>query len=172
MKFVRFFLWILSLIVAAFLATGLLFKETKYTIKTATIQPLEKVFNAFTNQDSLKIWMPELISTQPLAVNEEYVGSTFAIELQDNLDTIKMHQQIMAFVPNRKLTLRFDSEDIIKIDDYDFENVGDSTVITKKVINRSRSYLLQCLLPYLKTSFIEADQKYLDNFKDYINSNK
>ena len=79
-----------------------------------------------------------------------------------------MTQKVMAYVPNEKVTLFFDAENMLKKDDYTFaENDGITTINLNSACN-SKSYIMSCMLPFFADKLEAQSQLYLDNFKTYI----
>lgn len=168
MKILKGFLRLLLLLLVVFLATGLLVKESSYQIRASIAKPLPQVFSAFHNKSTLKDWQPNLHSIKSNVVKEGVIGSSYHLKMTKDLDTIDFLENTIAFIPNKKITYTLTADQLFKVDDYDFEVVGDSTIITKNVVYKSDHYFMQCLFPYLKNNFIELDQNNLDNFKTYI----
>ena len=168
MKIVKGFLKLLLLLLVVFLATGLLVKETSYEVKTSVNKPLSTVFRIFNDQSKLKDWLPEVKSIEPIDVKPGMIGSTYKMIVENEGDLTEMKEKVLAYIPNEKVTLHFDADDMLKTDDYNFSELNGVTTITNTVIYKSDSYLTQCLFPYLKGVFSNIDQKYLENFKVYI----
>mgnify|MGYP000285976998 FL=1 len=57
---------------------------------------------------------------------------------------------------------------MLKTDDYNFTEKDGKTIIVKDVICKSDSYIMSCMFPYLKGFFSDIDQKYLNDFKFYL----
>ena len=168
MKTVKIILGIITALTLVFFATGLFVKETTYTVKTSMKKPLQKVFRTFNSKTKVKKWEPTVQSVDEIVLKKGVVGSVYEVTTRTENDTVILTEKVIAYIPNKKITYRSVSENFLKIDDYSFQKKGDSTTILKKVVYESNSYLMQCVFPYLKKSFIEADQKKLDNFSAYI----
>lgn len=168
MKAVKIILGIVTLLVVVFFSTGLLVKETTYQVKIEIDKPLKKVFSVFNNQELMKEWLTDVKSIAPINVKPGIVGSEYKMIVENQGKEMVMNEKVLAFVPNKKVTLFFDAEDMLKTDEYNFSFSDGKTTIVKDVICKSDSYLMSCLFPYFKGMFTEMDQKYLDNFKTYI----
>ena len=78
-----------------------------------------------------------------------------------------MTEKVMAYVPNEKVTLFFDAENMLKTNDYLFSEKNGVTTITLNSSCKSESYIMACMFPYFKSVFKEQDQSYLNNFKAF-----
>ncbi|MDG2193831.1 MAG: SRPBCC family protein [Polaribacter sp.] len=157
-----------AVLLLIFLATGLLIKETSYQVKIQINKPLVEVFKVFNDSSKWQDWMPELRSVEVVEARPGVVGSVYKMLLENEGEMMTATKKIMAYVPEEKTTFYFRVDEVLKTDDYSFLTRDHVTIITKSVVCKSDSYLLQCLLPYFKRTFISADQKYLDNFKAYL----
>ncbi|TXD46557.1 SRPBCC family protein [Polaribacter sp. IC073] len=171
MKTIKVILTIISVLVVVFLATGLLIKETTYSAKVSIEKPLNEVFNNFIKIDSVKNWIPEIQSVKAINENPGIIGNVYDIVVLNQGQEIKMTEKIMAYVPNEKVTLFFDAENMLKKDDYLFSEENGVTTIILNARCQSESFIMACMFPYFKGTFQEQDQSYLNNFKNYIENN-
>lgn len=169
MKKIKIILAVISTIVLVFFLTGLVVKETNYTVQVSIKKPRNEVFTIFNTTGNLKKWIPEIKSIDTLKFNEGKIGSVFEMVVENNGEEITMTEKILAYIPNKKITLFFDAENMLKTDDYIFEENESITVVTLNATCRSDSYIMACVFPYFKSIFKEQDQTYLNNFKAYVN---
>jgi len=168
MKAIKIILGIVTLLVIVFFSTGLIIKETTYQVKVEIDKPLKTVFSVFNNQALIKEWLTDIKSIAPINIKPGIVGSEYTLIVENQGKEMIMNEKVLAFVPNKKVTLFFDADDMLKTDEYNFSFSVGKTTIVKDVVCKSDSYLMSCLFPYFKGMFTEIDQEYLDNFKAYI----
>ena len=168
MKGVKIILGIITALVIVFFSTGLIIKETTYQVKIEIDKPLNTVFSVFNNQELMKEWLTDVKSITPVNVKPGIVGSEYKMIVENQGKEMEMREKVMAFIPNKKVTLFFDADDMLKTDEYNFSFSDGKTTIIKDVICKSDSYLMSCLFPYFKGTFTDIDQKYLEDFKTYI----
>ena len=168
MKTIKIILGIITALTLIFFATALIIKETNYTTQVSVNKPLGEVFETFTNPKKIKNWIPEIKSFEVINENLGKTGSAYKIVVENQGQEIAMTEKVMAYVPNEKVTLFFDAENMLKTDDYAFtENDGKTTIILNSSC-KSDSYIMACLFPYFKGTFQEQDQSYLNNFKEFM----
>lgn len=153
-----------------FLATGLLVKEVTYQVTIDIDTPADSVFSKFSNQQTLNEWVPDIASSTTIVDRKGSVGHIYekVVVSKESNESYKMSEKVLAFVVNKKITYYRVVDDMVKTDDYRFEESKGKTKIIQTVVCRSNNYLLQCVLPYFKGKFVEIDQNYLNNFKAYI----
>jgi uncharacterized membrane protein len=167
MKTIKIILGIITAIVVVFLATGLIIKETSYVTQVSVNKSVEVVFETFNNSENIKNWIPEVKSFDVVNENIGKTGSVYKMVVENQGQEIVMTQKIIAFVKNEKVTLFFDAENMLKRDDYVFEEKNGITTITLNSSCQSESYLMACMFPFFKGTFQEQDQTYLNNFKAF-----
>lgn len=168
MKILKAIFKILVVLLLVFCATGLLIKEASYQVEIQINKPVTVVFKTFNDLSKLQNWMPELKSIEVIESRPGIVGSMYKMLLENEGETMEITEKVLAYVPNKKATFYVHIDKIFKTDDCNFTARDSTTILTKNVVCKSDSYLLQCLFPYFKRTFMDADQKYLDNFKAYI----
>lgn len=167
MKTIKVILSIISALVLAFFLTGLIVKETNYSAEISVNKPLKEVFKLFNEPGNVQQWIPEIKSIDTLKLNPSFTGSEFKMVVDNQGQEITMIEKIMAYVPNEKITLFFDAENMLKTDNYVFTEKDGHTIITLNSSCQSDSYIMACMFPYFEGVFQEQDQTYLNNFKAY-----
>lgn len=171
MKTIKIILGSITFLVLVFFSTGLFVKETNYNATITINKPVEQVFSTFTTTHKVQNWIPEIKSVETIQENIGKTGSTYKIVLDNKGQVITMTQKVMAYIPNEKVTLFFDAENMLKKDDYRFEENNGTTTITLSSSCRSDSYIMACMFPFFKSTFKRQDQSYLNNFKSFIETN-
>ncbi len=168
MKRIKIILGIISGLTLIFFTTGLFVKETNYTTIVEVNKPLENVFETFNQIEDIKNWIPEVKTVNVITKSLGKTGSIYKIVIDANDQEITMTQKIVAYVPNEKVTVFYDAENMLKTNDYIFEEKNGVSKITLNSTCRSDSYIMACTFPYFKGTFKAQDQSYLNNFKSYI----
>lgn len=168
MKTIKVILIIISTLVVAFLATGLLVQQTNYSATVSIDKPIDEVFSNFIQIDSVKNWIPDIKSVKPVHINLGITGSVYDVVVLNQGQEILMTEKIMAYVLNEKVTLFYDAENMLKKDDYLFSEENGITTITLNAACQSESFIMACMFPYFRGTFQAQDQSYLNNFKTFL----
>ena len=168
MKTIKVILIIISTLVVAFLATGLLVQQTNYSATVSIDKPIDEVFSNFMQIDSVKNWIPDIKSVKPVNINPGITGSVYDVVVLNQGQEIAMTEKIMAYVLNEKVTLFYDAENMLKKDDYLFSEENGTTTITLNAACQSESFIMACMFPYFRGTFQAQDQSYLNNFKKFL----
>ena len=168
MKRVKIILGIISILVLVFFATGAFIKQTTYTVQVQINKPIAEVFDAFNAIENKQKWIPELKSVEVVNENIGKTGSEYQLMIENQDQKMMISEKIMAYIPNQKLTLFHNAENMLKTNDYIFTESNGLTNISLQATCTSDSYLMACLFPYFKGTFKNQDLSYLTNFKAFI----
>lgn len=168
MKTIKVILIIITILTVAFFATGIVINETNYTTQVHVNKPVKEVFKSFSHLENSKNWIPEIKSIEAIEEKLGKTGSTYKLIIQNNEQEIAVTQKIMAYVPNEKLTVFNDVENMLKTNDFTFIAEEGKTTIQLNTSCMSKSYIVGCILPFYKSILKQQDQEYLNNFKSYI----
>ncbi|PKH51362.1 1,4-dihydroxy-2-naphthoate prenyltransferase [Tenacibaculum sp. Bg11-29] len=168
MKAVKIVLGIVTAFVLVFLLTGIIVTEVKYTAEIEINKPINEVFKNFENVDFMKKWLPEVKSIEPIEEKKGVLGSTYAMTVINQGQEMKMVEKITAYIPNEKMTFQFDSDQMTKIDDYNFIANGNKTKMIQNCSVNSKSYMTACLFPYFKGTFKNLSLSYMKRFKEEV----
>jgi uncharacterized protein YndB with AHSA1/START domain len=168
MKAVKIVLGIVTALVLVFLLTGVIVTEVKYTAEIEINKPINEVFKNLENVDFMKKWLPEVKSIEPIEEKVGVVGSTYTMTVINQGQEMKMVEKITAYIPNEKMTFQFDSDQMTKIDDYNFIANGNKTKMIQNCSVNSKSYITACLFPYFKGTFKNLSLSYMKRFKEEV----
>ena len=168
MKAIKIIVTVLIIIIVLFFGTGLVVKESSYSVEVSIDKPLSETFAKFNDMSSMKEWIPEFDSVETVDLKEGITGSIYNITVDNNGEKIVMREKVLAYVKDEKVALYFDMEGVIKTDDFTFKRDGSKTIIVLNSSYQAESYIYGCVLPYMKGVFKGVDQKNLDRFKAFI----
>ena len=165
MKAIKIILGIVTVLVILFFSTGLIVKETSYQVKVEINKPISEVFIAFNDQEKMSEWLPEIKAVEPINIKPGIVGSEYKMTVDNNGQLVVMKEKVLAYIPNKKVTLFFNAEDMLKTDDYNFIANGNKTILVQNCSVNSKSYMTARLFPYFKGTFKELSLGYMNQLK-------
>lgn len=166
-KFLKITLGLLTLLFVIVIGTGIVVKETTYEVKIEVNKPIDEVFALFNDKNKLKEWTPTIKLFEPINETANHVGSTYKVIVDNNGKDFEMTEKVLAFEKNKKVSIEFDAQGMLKTDVITFKSVGNKTIITNNASCKGTNFMLKCIFPFSKGMFKKEDQKYLDNFKKF-----
>jgi len=164
-KIVKIVFLFIGLVLVVFFATGILFDQTTYTTSVEINKPVNEVFAKFTDVNLLTKWTPNLKTVTVLKETPNKVGTVYEKEIENKGRTLTATQEIKGYEPNKKITYFLDANITLKTDTYVFTVQNGKTTIVDNAVVESNTYLMDCIYPWMKSTFKKMDQTALDNFK-------
>lgn len=169
MKIIKIILSIIIGLSLIFFATGIIIKETKYTVEVSINKSVEQVFTEFSKIENSKNWIPDVKKITTIQETQEITGNSYQVVVDNNGEEFIITESILDYEPNQKITIFFDAENMLKNNNFVFQSQGtNKTRIVLEATCKSDSYMLSCVFPYFKSVFSKQDLAYLENFKTYV----
>jgi len=168
MKTIKIILGIVTALTVVFFVTGMFVNEVTYTSEIEINKPIAVVFAAFEKPETMKEWLPEVKSIEPIDVKEGVIGSTYKMTVDNQGQEAVMKETITAYIVNKKMTFNFVSDQMYKIDSFSFTSENGGTKIIEHSRIRANSYIMSCMFPYFKGTFKKMSQDYLQLFKEFV----
>ena len=168
MKTVKIILIFLVVLTVIFFGTGLVIKESSYSVEISVNKPVEETFKIFNNQELMAQWFPHITKVEAIKENPGVIGSEYRITMDNAGQVVTMKERVLAYVENQKVTQYFDQEGVLKTNEYTFTADGNKTKIVLNASYQGESYILNCIFPYFKGTFKGIDQTSLDKFKEFV----
>lgn len=168
MKTVKAIVVFLVILTVIFFGTGLVIKDSSYSVEITVDKSLEETFAQFNDMSKIKQWIPEYQSIETVDKKSGITGSVYNIIVENKGQKITVKEKVLAYVENEKVTLFFDRDGVAQTDDYTFKKDGTKTIITLNSSYQAKSYILGCVLPYFKGNFRSLHETSLNSFKKFI----
>ncbi len=169
MRIVKFILKFLAVILVLFFLSGLLFSKISYTTSQRINLPVDQTFALFNDASKMKDWTVGLQSIKTIEEKPGVVGTRYQIVIADIVGTfIKMEALVTSYKENAKVSLRIESADMIKKDNYTFQAVDNQTLIQNESITEGKTFLSRSLYASFYFLIKQQEQENLDRFKAYV----
>jgi len=129
MNFLKYFVFVLLILMGLFILIGLVFKQVRYYTEIVVDRPLGLVWEKFNDPDITMEYIPQIEKITPIKRLPGMVGSTTKYKMggsrpMDIMETVKSYEE------GKSIVLEFDAEGMTKIDGYTFREHNGSTKIT------------------------------------------
>ncbi|MDN5200649.1 SRPBCC family protein [Fulvivirgaceae bacterium BMA10] len=168
MKFLKYFLGFLIIIIIAFFAVGLFVPTFSYQSSVKVDAPVEKVWEVFVDESKLPYWMDGFQSIETISGKRNEVGSIYELVFLQGGEEIKLTETLKAFEPGKLFAMKIESDFLSSDTKVNFEQEGDQTIIT--AVNRVEgNNLFKKSICFLsKSTFQEMSTKQYTKLKDII----
>lgn len=141
----------------------------RYTSEIIINKPITSCFSEFVNLHSMKHWQEGLISTEHISGVPKDIGSTMQLNYQFGSQKMKLTESVTHRENNASIHFNFDTKVMHNIQRNSFETIDKTT--TKWICKNEffpRSLSARIMLLLLPKTFKKQTQKYLTNFKNYV----
>ncbi len=140
----------------------------KYTVETTINAPIDEVIKRFDNAETMKEWMPGLVSFEHLSGTPGEVGAKSKLTYQMGKRTIEMVETITEKDLPRRFAGNYVAKGVYNEVGNGFEAIDETT--TRHVSDQYFQFkggmkLIGFLFP---GAFKKQSQKYLDDFKNFV----
>lgn len=140
----------------------------KYTVETTINAPIDEVIKRFDNVDTLKEWMPGLVSFEHLSGEPGQVGAKSKLTYQMGKRTIEMIETITERDLPRCFNGTYEAKGVYNEVGNAFEAIDENT--TRHISDQYFGFkggmkVIGFLFP---GAFKKQSQKYLDDFKSFV----
>ena len=172
MKFLKFLLKFIVVLLVLFFLSGLIFPKTTYTTTQQVNLPVDKAFELYTNANNRKRWHLGLQSIRTEEEKPGTVGNKYAIVMEVQGTFTKMKQIVTKYKKPQQINYSTQSSEMIKEEVVTFIRLNEQTLITNEASTEGKTYLLKCLYASFFYLIKMEDQAILDNFKTYAETLK
>lgn len=140
-----------------------------YTSEITINKPLDTSFSKIVNLDTMKHWQEGLISIEHISGTPRKVGSIIILNYQFGNQKMKLTESVTHRDNNASIHFNFDSKMMHNIQKNSFEAIDKRT--TKWICENQflpRSFKARIMLFLIPKAFKKQTQKYLTNFKNYV----
>lgn len=169
MKFLRYFILILLLLIGVFILMGLLNKEISYKTETIIERPLGLVWEKFNDSEITMEYIPEIEKITPIKELPGIVGSTTEYKMGGSRP-MKIIETVKAYEEGRLVTLVFDAAGMIKEDSYEFTDIGGKTKMVSTHNIKTEGVMMRAMYFLMKGLFKSTDKEHQTKFKNIVES--
>lgn len=169
MKFLRYFIMILLVLMGLFLLIGLLKKEINYSVETIVDRPINLVWEKFNDEDITMEYIPEIEKITRLKELPGMVGTTTKYKMggsrpMDIVETVRSYEE------GKHISLEFDATGMTKLDTYNFSDFGGKTKISSTHKIKGDGIMTNAMYFLMKRLFVSTDKGHQSKFKNIVES--
>ena len=167
-KILKTILGLMGIFFLVFLLAGIFISSVQYETSVTVNKPLEEVWTKFNDFDQLDQWIHEIKHIKPLKETPDKVGSQYSLTIKNDGGDLIMLETITNYTPMESVSLHYEVGNMLKDDAYTFTDNGHFTIIHGHHTCRGNSYIFRCLFAFFKGMFKKTDQKYMNQFKSWV----
>jgi len=148
MKIIRYALIFLGFLIVGVLVAFLLSpKQVSYENKVEINVPVDQVWGAFTNQELVKSWIPNLKHIEHVSGEPMTKGAVSKMVFEENGQEMELYETVQEITKNERYTFNLKAEKLMEIDtDISFTSDGSSTSLISQTTVKPLIWILRFTL--------------------------
>lgn len=171
MKALKIVLGIVAALVVIFFALGMISPQVTYSTEIEVDKPLDESWAVYTDETKLTEWLEAVESIELQSGNQNEVGSTYLITIDQGGEKMTMTEEITAFQVNELMSMKFDNEAFGQTLDVHFKENEGKTIITTNAVMEGKGMVMRSIFAMMKGTMEDQDLKNMTNLKEVIEAN-
>lgn len=171
MKFLKYLLIILAVLVVGFFLVGLIKPEISYTNEVTVNKPLAESWAVSQDESKMKDWLQGYQKMEHVSGTPGTVGAVSDVHFVNGGEEMIIRETITAIVPNESIAMTFDSDFMVM--DYIITMKPDDgkTKIETKSDVEGNGMFAKSIVAIMNGSFETQEQTNLEKLKNTIEEN-
>lgn len=171
MKFLKYFLLVILLLLVIFFGRGLLTPHIEYDSQITVAKSASEAWAVMGDETKLSQWLKGFIKTELVSGTANTVGAVSNIYVEDNGQEMIMKETITAFEPGKHMGMNF-SIDFMDMD-YKllFSENDDKTQIKTTTRTMGNGLFAKSMISFMQGSMKSQEDENLKNLKKLIEEN-
>lgn len=171
MKFLKYLLILLLLLVGFFFVKGLMTPSISYESKITVDKSAREAWNVMSDESKLPEWLSGFKSTELISGTKNTVGAKSKVTMEENGQVTEMTETIVKVIEDKLFAMNF-TTDFMDMDyEMHFEEQGGKTVLTSKTTSYGNSLVAKSIIAFIKGSMKSIEDENMHKLKNVINSN-
>lgn len=171
MKYLKYILGLIAILVIGFFLLGLINSEIAYKCEIVANKPLAESWAVSQDEEKLSDWLEGFQKTKHISGTPGTVGAVSDIYFTDNGQDMVIRETITKIVPNQSISMLFTS-DFMNMDyELTMKTENDKTKINSNTVCKGNGAFSKSLIALMKSSFKKQEETNLSLLKKTIENN-
>ena len=171
MKFLKYLLGALAVLIIAFLVLGLIKPSISYERDITVEKPLEESWAVIQDEEKLPEWLSGFQRIEHVSGTPGTVGAVANVYFDDNGQTMSIKETITALVPNESISMTYASDFMDMEYTMTMTAVEGQTTISTFTIAKGNGMFSRSIMALLAGSIEQQEETHLSSLKRTIEQN-
>lgn len=171
MKYLKFTLGILSLLVLGFLLIGIIKPELSYDFEILVEKPLAESWAVSQDEEKMSMWLDGFQNIEHISGTPNTVGAVSDVYFTSGGKQIVIRETITNIVPKETISMVFTSDFMEMGYKFSLSNLDGQTKINTSTTSVGNNLISKSMIALMANSMKEQEQKNLENLKKTIEEN-
>ena len=169
MKYLKYILGALLLLVSIFFLRGMLTSEISYDSQVTIDRPAAEVWAVMQDESKLPDWIEGFQRTEHVSGTPGQVGSVSNVYVDEGGQESMMTETITELIPYQKMGMNFKLEGFMDMDyEMRLEDQGSTTLITSSSVTRGQGFISKCIVAWMKGAMKKQEDKNMAKLKSLV----
>ena len=172
MKYLKYLLGILLLLIILFFVIGMITPDVSYESEVTVNKTADEAWATMSDESKMSQWISGFKRTEPVSGEPNTIGAVSRVYVVDNGEEMEMEETITNFKKNELLAMKF-TMDFMDMDyEITFDKVDGGTKIKSKSTTVGNGIFAKSMIALIKGSMKKQEDINMNNLKRLIEENK
>lgn len=171
MKYLKYTLGILSILVIVFLAIGFVKPNVAYDCEIMVEKSTDESWSVLQDTEKLSEWLPGFQKIEHVSGTPGTKGAVSKIYFDNKRESMTIQETITDMVPNEYITMKYESDFMDMDYKLSISSVNGTTKINTSTTAEGNGIIYKSLLALMGSSLKEQEEANLSNLKKTIEQN-
>lgn len=171
MKYIKYILGIIAILVIVFLAIGLIKPSVTYECETMVEKSIEESWAVLQDTEKLSEWLPGFQKIEHISGTPGTKGAVSKVHFDNNGESMTIQETITDIVPNESISMNYESDFM----DMDYKlavtSVNGKTMIVSSTTAEGNGIISKSIMVLMGSALKKQEETNLLNLKKSIEQN-
>lgn len=171
MKYLKYAIGIITILVIGFLALGLIKPKTTYECEIMVEKTIDESWAVLQDTEKLSEWLPGFQKIEHISGTPGTVGAVSKVYFDNNGESMNIQETITDIVPNESISMKYESDFM----DMDYKliitSVNGQTKINSITTAEGNGIISKSIMALMGSSLKQQEETNLSNLKKTIEQN-
>lgn len=172
MKYLKYTLGIIALLVLLVIGRGLLSPSISYNTEIVVDKPVKEAWAVVNDESKAHEWLKGITNIKPVSGKKGEVGAVTEYTFNDDGQESVILETMKAIRPNEHVAMDFVMEDVMVMEyQMDFTEKDGKTHIESATTTKGLGLFMRSLMPFMQGSMLAQEDENMANLKKLIEKN-
>lgn len=172
MKYLKYVLGILALLILVFIALGFLIPTISYNSEIIVDKSIEESWAVMNDESKTNQWLKGITKTEHIGGEKGAIGAMTKYTFNDNGEESIIVETIKSIRSNEYIAMDFEMENVMNMAyEIEFLESDGKTKIKSSTVTKGTGILMRSMMSFMKNSMKAQEDENLNNLRTLINEN-
>lgn len=172
MKYLKYFLGIITILALLFIAKGFFTPTISYDSEIFVDKPIKEAWAVMNDESKISQWLKGITNIEHVSGKKGTVGAVTKYTFNEDGQESIIIETIKSIRPNEQITMNFAMEGVMDMDyKVDFNEKDGKTHIKSSTTTEGSGWLMRSMVSFMQNSMQAQEDENMENLKKLIEEN-